>query len=369
MLAPYTEARFGEELLLRLNLASWRRWPAFAAELEDAAAEAVAAGSGIARTGSGTVPRLGYREDGTVVAALDADDRAALRDEVDRQRALGLDVDELSVSELRDLEPALAPGVRRGVLAAGERSVDPAALVAVLEVAAEAAGVVVRRQRVAGLVLGSGGERVVGVQLEGGERVGAGTVVLAAGAWSADVAGLPRGVRVPVRPVKGQVVVLRQRAGDLVVRHTVRGLVRGASVYLVPRDDGRVVCGATVEERGWDRVVTAGAAYELLRDVLALFPGFDEAELVGVRAGFRPGTPDDLPLIGPGGVDGLVLATGHFRNGILLAPITADAVAALVTGSAVPDEVVPCDPARFSEPSVLSQASLAQRGQSEGIWP
>jgi glycine oxidase len=213
--------------------------------------------------------------------------------------------------------------------------------------------------------LGVVGGGVVGVELVGGERVAAGTVVLAAGAWSGDVEGLPADLRVPVRPVKGQVVTLRPRPGDTLVRHTLRGVVRGSSVYLVPRDDGRVVCGATVEERGWDSTVTAGAAYELLRDVLALVPGFDEAELVEVRAGFRPGTPDDLPLIGRSALDGLVLATGHFRNGILLTPITAEAVAAVVTGGAVPDEVAACDPTRFAQPSSLGGSSRPP-GQARG---
>jgi glycine oxidase len=353
MLAPVTEARLGEVDLLRLGMASWARWPAFAAEVEAAAGRSI-----------------GYRADGTVVVALDADDRAALADLVDRQRSLGLDVEDLQAREVRALEPALAPGVRRGALAAGEYSVDPAALVGALGVAAERAGVRFRHTQVAALLTTGdndndddrangvtpgrvaaaaelGDRRVVGVELLGGERIAAGAVVLAAGSWSADLAGLPAVARPPVRPVKGQVLTLRQRPGDTLVRHTVRAFVRGSVVYLVPRDDGRVVCGATVEERGWDSTVTAGGAYELLRDAIAVFPGLDEAELVGVRAGFRPGTPDDLPLIGAGAVDGLVVATGHYRNGILLTPITADAVADVVTGSEPPPEVAACGPRRF----------------------
>jgi glycine oxidase len=131
------------------------------------------------------------------------------------------------------------------------------------------------------------------------------------------------------------------------VQRTVRGVVRGSFVYLVPRADGRIVCGATMEERGWDAAPTAGGGYQLLRDVLALFPGLDDAELVGVRAGFRPGSPDGLPLIGAAAVEGLVIATGHHRNGILLTPVTADAVTATVLGEVMPVEVLPCDPGRF----------------------
>lgn len=325
MLAPVTEARLGEEALLELGLASWRLWPSFAAEL----------GAGI-----------GYRADGTVVVALDADDRAALRDLVDRQREMGLEVADLTAADIRALEPALAPGVRAGARAEGERSVDPTALVGELLRATEEAGVTLLRRRVAGLE--AEGDQVVGVSLGDGTRLAAGTVVVAAGSWSAELTGVPPELQVPVRPVKGQVLTLRQRPGDVVVRHTVRGLVRGASVYLVPRDDGRLVCGATVEERGWDAVPTAGAAYELLRDALALFPGLDEAEILGLRTGFRPGTPDDLPLIGASGIEGLVLATGHYRNGILLTPITAEAVVTAVLGEPRRDEVAPCDPRRFS---------------------
>ncbi|HEY8546273.1 MAG TPA: glycine oxidase ThiO [Acidimicrobiales bacterium] len=311
MLAPVTEARIGEEALLELGLASLDRWPAFAAELEAASGRSI-----------------GFRTEGTLVVAYDADDRAALVDLVDRQRSLGLDVDDLAARDLRQLEPTLAPAVRRGARAATERAVDPKAVVAALLVACERAGVTLLRRRVAQLPTGP--DDRVRVALEGGDELAAPHVVLAAGAWSADLAD------VPVRPVKGQVLTLRPRPGDDLLRHVVRAFVRGSVVYLVPRDDGRVVCGATMEERGWDRVPTAGAAYELLRDVLLLVPGFDEAELLGTTVGFRPGTPDDLPRIGPSpDVEGLVLATGHHRNGILLTPLTADRVCAAVTGAGV----------------------------------
>lgn len=303
MLAPVTEARIGEEALLSLGLESLALWPDFAAEVEEASGQSI-----------------GFRTEGTVVVAYDADDRVALADLVDRQRSLGLDVDDLSARDLRALEPALAPAVRRGARAAAERSVDPPALVAALLVAAEKAGVTFLRRRAAKF---DGGR--LRVALEGGETLEAAHVVLAAGAWSGELGD------VAVRPVKGQVLTLRPRPGDDLLRHVVRAFVRGSIVYLVPRDDGRVVCGATVEERGWDDVATAGAAYELLRDVLLLVPGLDEAELLGTTVGFRPGTPDDLPRIGPSpDVEGLVLATGHYRNGILLTPLTAERVCAEV---------------------------------------
>jgi glycine oxidase len=337
MLAPVTEARIGEGPLLRLNLASWARWPAFAAEVEDASSAAI-----------------GYRADGTLVVALDADDRTALDDLADRHRVMGLEVTPLRGREVRQLEPGLAPGVRSGFVAAAERSVDPLALVAALRTAGASAGVTFVAASVEQITTSSAGDRVIGVVLDAGsdgaqppERIAAGTVVLAAGCWSGRIDGLPTDARPPVRPVKGQILTLRQSTGELLVTRTLRGLVHGFSIYLVPRADGRLVVGATVEERGWDTTATAGGAYELLRDALALAPGLDDAELVAVRSGLRPGSPDDLPIIGPGLVEGLVVATGHHRNGVLLTPITAEAVTAAAIGEPAPDEVGPCDPRRF----------------------
>ncbi|MBN2624205.1 MAG: glycine oxidase ThiO [Acidimicrobiales bacterium] len=339
MLAPVTEARLGEEPLLRLNHASWARWPGFAAEVATAGGRSI-----------------GYRADGTLMVALDADDRAVLDDLASRHRAMGLEVEVLRGRQARALEPGLAPGTRAGLLAADERSVDPQALVGALQAACEAARVELLVGSVERVVTTAGGDRVTGVEVataagaDGAPEmrvIEAGTVVLAAGCRSRDLPGLPAVARPPVRPVKGQVLTLRQPPGEALVTRTVRGIVRGSSIYLVPRDDGRVVVGATVEERGWDIRATAGGAYELLRDALALVPGLDDAELVAVRAGSRPGSPDDLPMIGTS-ADGLVTATGHHRNGILLTPITADAVAAIVAGEPAPDEVAPCDPRRFS---------------------
>jgi glycine oxidase len=335
MLAPVTEARMGEEALLRLNLASWSRWPAFAAEVEQAS------GTGI-----------GYRADGTLVAALDADDRVALDELAARHRAMGLDVTPLRGREVRRLEPGLAPGIRAGFVAAGERSVDPPELVAALHRAAAAAGVGFVAAAVERIATATAGDRVTGVVLADGmvpRQVDTGTVVLAAGCMSGATGGLPDAARPPVRPVKGEILTLRQPPGPPLVTRTLRGLVRGFTVYLVPRVDGRLVVGATVQERGWDTRVTAGGAYELVRDALALVPGLDDAELVGVRAGLRPGTPDDLPIIGRSAIDGLVVATGHYRNGILLTPITAEAVAATVAGEPLPPELDVCNPRRFEE--------------------
>jgi glycine oxidase len=176
------------------------------------------------------------------------------------------------------------------------------------------------------------GERIEGVRASSGEELRAATVVLAAGAWSGAATWLPEQARPPVRPVKGQILELRALDGEPPCGH----IVASERVYLVPRSDGRLIVGATTEERGFDTTVTAGGVHELLREAYRLLPDVAEMELVESMAGLRPGTPDNLPLIGPGALDGLVLACGHYRNGILLAPLTGEAVAELLDTGELP---------------------------------
>lgn len=333
MLAPVTELHYGEEALLRLNLAAADRYPSFVAELE-------------ARSGR----PAGYATEGTLAVALDADDRSALADLHAFQRRLGLSVEALTGRECRRLEPMLAPSVRGGLLVAGDHSVDNRRLVAALFAAFERSGGAIVRQPVTAVVVRDG--RAAGVRLGDGAELAADAVVVAAGCWSSALAGLPADVVPPVRPVKGQIVRLRvPPAMRPFLTRTVRGTVRGFPVYLVPRADGELVVGATVEEQGYDTRVTAGGVYELLRDAHELVPGCTELELVETAAGLRPGSPDNAPLIGPTSLPGLVLATGHYRNGVLLAPITADAVAALVVDGALPEVVQPFAPSRFDQGS------------------
>ncbi len=331
MLAPVSEVTYGEEQLLELNLASARRYPQFVAELEDASGAAV-----------------GYRTEGTVVVALDSGDRAVLADLHAFQTRLGLDSELLTGRECKRLEPMLAPGVRAGLFVAGDHSVDNRRLAPALLTAAERSGVDVRRGRVTGLQ--TDGDRVTGATLDDGDQVSAGTTVLAAGCWSGEMAGLPPDALPPVRPVKGQ--ILRLRTPTPFLTRTVRGVVAGGHVYLVPRGDGEIVVGATVEELGYDTTTTAGGVYELLRDAHALLPGITELELVECHAGLRPGSPDNAPLLGRAGPEGLVLATGHYRNGVLLTPITADAVAELLCTGALPEVARPFDPRRFDRTAV-----------------
>lgn len=319
MLAPVTEVTYGEEALLRLGIASAGRWPAFAADLEAAAEMDVR-----------------YRPDGTLLVAYDSDDRRLLDELVAFMAELDLDAERLRSRACRQREPMLSPRIRGGVMASSDHQVDPRRVLTALQRACDRAGVVSRADRVA--TVDHDGAGVRGVTLAGGERLEAPRVVLAAGVWSGRIGGLPDDVRPTVRPVKGQILRVRTTDGAPLLRGAVRGLVHGRSIYLVPRQDGGIVIGATQEERGFDAAVTAGGIRELLDDAVRIVPGIDEVELVAAEAGLRPGTHDNRPLIGPTRLEGLLLATGHFRNGVLLTPITADAIAGALAGG-TPDPV------------------------------
>ncbi|GHF91689.1 glycine oxidase ThiO [Streptomyces griseosporeus] len=337
MLAAVTELHYGEQTLLGLNLASARRYPAFAAELTEA-----------------TGQDLGYRRCGTLAVALDADDRAHLRELHALQRQSGLESEWLTGRECRRLEPMLAPGVRGGLRVDGDHQIDPRRLAAALVTACERAGVVFHREWAERLTLVR--DRAAGVLTRAGAALGAGQVVLAAGSLSGRLAGVPEEVLPPVRPVKGQVLRLTmpERHGPFLSR-TVRAVVRGSHVYLVPRENGELVIGATSEELGWDTTVTAGGVYELLRDAHELVPGLTELPLTETRAGLRPGSPDNAPLLGPTALDGLLLATGHYRNGVLLTPVTGDALAHALTTGELPGEARPFTPQRFRTAALTEQ--------------
>jgi glycine oxidase len=319
MLAPITELHYTESALLRLNLASMARYPDYVAELED-------------ETGRSA----GYLECGTIEMAWDAADLQALRDLHVFGNELGLSSELLTGSELRALEPALAPGLPGGLLAEFDHQVDPRALHDAQFRAAMQRGVGMIHRR-ATLDVRAG--RVHGVHLDDGSRLSSGTVVLAAGAWSGLLAD------VPVRPVKGQTVRLRV-AGERPLRRVLRATVKGNPIYVVPRADDRIVIGASSEEAGFDMRPRAGAVYELLRDAQSVVPELSEAVLDELCTGLRPGSADNGPLIGAAGISGLLCATGHYRNGILLTPITANAVAQITADATVPDAVLPFSPER-----------------------
>ncbi|HEX8102986.1 MAG TPA: glycine oxidase ThiO [Solirubrobacteraceae bacterium] len=326
MLAPVTETDFGEDALLALGLQG-------AARIEGVCDELAGA--------SGRDP--GLHRAGTLVVARDADEAAILDRLHGLQQSLGLAADRLRPTAARRAEPGLAPTVRLALDVPGDRSVEPRALTAALAEAVERAGGAIRaRARVEAVLVE--GERAVGVRLAGGEELRAAAVVLAAGTGLARVAGLPEGARVPVRPVKGQILRLRDPQGPGLVQRTIRT----PDAYLVPRPDGRYVLGATVEERGFDVTPTAGGVFALIRDMSEVVPGVLEMVVEEVGAALRPGSPDNLPAIGPGALAGLHWATGHYRNGILLAPLTAELVVAGLAGETLPEWAAPADPRRFA---------------------
>lgn len=326
MLGPIVEVTPGEEPLLDLGLRSARAYPRFVAELAAAARR----------------DDVGFTPCGTLLVARDADEAEALEREFALRRGFGLDVERLRPSEARRREPALTPKLRLALDVPGDHAIDPRALTSALLAAVRHGGGEVREHTPA-VSLEIAGGRVRGVVLEDGTTVDADQVVVAAGAWSAQLKGLEAADRVPVRPVKGQILRLHDPAGPGLLTR----VVRMPPSYITPRGDGRYVIGATSEERGFDTTVTAGAMFELLRDAGELVPGVSELVLDEFGAGLRPGTPDNLPAIGPGAVDGLHWATGHRRNGILLAPVTAELVAGALAGEVLPDHAAAFDPARL----------------------
>jgi glycine oxidase len=332
MLAPISEASFGEERQLALNLEAARRYPDFVAELE-----------------SETGGLSGYRPSGTLTVALDRDHAEFLRRLHEFQVSLDLDAKWLTAAECRALEPGLAPSVVGGIRSSIDHQVSPRALAMLLtEALQRAGGELLSEAPVAAVAVES--DAATGVTLESGERIAAGQVVVAAGWRSGEISGIPDDARVPVRPVKGQIIRLRGDGSAPVARR----VIGTPDVYIVPREDGRVIVGATVEECGDDTTVTAGGVFELLRAAYEALPGITELELVEATAGLRPAAPDNAPIVGRARIEDLIWATAHWRNGILLAPITAEAVAELLTGGEVPEVFVPFSPARFARPAAVT---------------
>jgi glycine oxidase len=321
MLAPVSESLFGEGDLLRLNLLALSRFPDFAAELEEATGE-----------------HVGLRREGTLAIAYDAGDLAALTRLTAFRRSAGLDAEELDSRGCRKLEPFLTPDVHGGVRFGSDWSVDSRRYAGALRSAAVAAGARTVRGRVAEVrPRAGGGWTVLLGERAGGHSIDCGQVVVAAGCWTGGIAGLPGELRSAIRPVKGQLLRLRHPDGmPPLITHTIRATVRGTDVYLVPRADGELVVGATQEERG-DQAVTAGAVHDLLHDAMSVLPVISELLLAETCAGLRPGTQDNGPVVGQV-TGGLLIASGHYRNGILMSAATADAAMAYLTGQR-PDPV------------------------------
>ena len=316
MLAPVTEAQFGEAPLTELLLEGAAAWKEFATSLERASGHEV-----------------GYDESGTLTVALDASDRASLDQLLAYQHSLGCTAHRRTASECRALVPALTPTLRGGIEVPGDHHVDNRALLGALVQACRANAV-----RFVPLTVEevSAGGPACGT-LSDGSRLGADLILLAAGTGTPHIGGLEAAGLPEIRPVKGHILRLGPADGladPPLLPRTVRALVHGRSIYLVPRPDGSLVVGATMEERGADLTVRAGAVHELLDDARAVVPGIDELELLEARTGLRPATPDNTPVIGWTALPGVAVASGHFRNGMLLAPLTAATVVDLFGGGA-----------------------------------
>ena len=325
MLAACCEAEPGEETLVMLGRESQKRWPAFAEELEQA--------SGI---------DVELRREGTLVLALTADDQATIAHHLEFQRRLDLPLEWLSAAATRAREPRLAGKIAGALFSPQDHQVDNRKLAQALRIAAERAGVNIHEhQPVKELAVRGGQAR--GVVLEDGTSVAADIVVLAAGAWSRKIDGLPPDRRPPVRPIKGQMLALRMDPADPLLTH----VLWAPGAYLVPRRDGRLIVGATVEEKGFDTTVTAGGLLTLLEAAWRAIPAVEELPVDEIWVGHRPGSRDDAPILGAGPLDGLFYATGHHRNGILLAPVTADAMARLILDEVVEPAIKPFGLERF----------------------
>jgi glycine oxidase len=325
MLAACCEAEPGEEALVALGRDSQKRWPAFAAELE--------------RT---TDIDVELRREGTLVLALTADDQATIAHHLEFQRQLDLPLEWLSAAATRAREPRLAGKIAGALFSPEDHQVDNRKLARALRIAAERAGVEIREHQSVTQLLVQGGQ-ARGVVLEDGTSVPADIVVLAAGAWSRRIDGLPPDRRPPVRPIKGQMLALRMDPAAPLLSH----VLWAPGVYLVPRRDGRLIVGGTVEEKGFDETITAGGLLTLLEAAWRAIPAVEELAVDEIWVGHRPGSRDDAPILGHGPLDRLFYATGHHRNGILLAPVTADAMARLILDDVVESAIKPFGLERF----------------------
>jgi glycine oxidase len=324
MLAAAVETEPGEEPLLRLTLESQRRWPDFAREVE--------AASGIP---------VEYRDEGTIVVALTRDDAEQLRHTYEFQKGLGLELAWLSAVEARRREPHLKPGIAAAVWSPNDHQVENRRLGRALAAAACAAGAELH-EHCAVREIAVSGSRAAGVVTEAGAE-DADIVVLAAGAWSRQIGGIPEAALPPVRPIKGQMLALQMDPAAPLLSHVI-WLPHG---YLVPRRDGRLLVGATVEERGFDPSLTAGGMLALLDGAWRAVPAIEELAIAESWVGFRPGSRDDAPMLGPCAIDGLVVATGHHRNGILLTPVTCALASAYILSGRLPELAEPFSPERF----------------------
>ena len=325
MLAPDAEIQFEELELYDLSRESLRRWPDFA--------QAVEAASG---------QEVDYRDDGTLIVADDRDAAEKIRRLYEFQREQGLAVEWLTGEEAREIEPFVAPRLAAAIYAPSDHQVDNRRLVDALRTAFEAEGGTLREHTPVEAVVPDA-ERPAVVTADGA-RIEASQVVVAAGVWSRDLDGLAPDAQPPVRPVKGQMIQLRME-----IPFDLQHVVRGPDAYLAPKSNGRLVIGATSEEMGFDTDVTAGGLYDLLEGAWEVVPGIYDLPVDETWAGLRPATRDHAPILGQSAAPGVVMATGHYRHGILLTPVTAQEIARLVRTGETSDWLAPFSPTRFAD--------------------
>ena len=283
----------------------------------------------------------GYRAKGTLQALFTGDAREELSTVIALHHGLGLKAEPISAADARALEPSLSEDLEAAVLRPEEASVDNRAMTRAVLEAARRSGVQFFPGNGAEAIWREGGQ-CVGLNLKN-EKIEANWTVIAAGCFSASIDGVAR--YAPVRPAKGQMVALR--ADDLKIER----VLWSEKIYLVPRNDGRILAGATVEYTGFDKALTAGGMEKILAAAIELSPGLAAAHIEETWAGLRPDSPDHLPILGPTDIEGLLIATGHFRSGILLTPITARLVREWVTQKRVSVDWERFSPMRFQSDS------------------
>ena len=325
MLAPDAEIEFEERTLYDVNRESLRRWPDFAQRVEAASGQSV-----------------DYRNEGTLIVADDRDSAEALERLYTFQQEQGLNVEWLTGEEAKEIEPFVAPRLSAAVYAPSDHQVDNRRLIDALRTAFEAEGGTLHEDTPIDAVMPDA--EAPSVRTTNGEQVVGGRIIVAAGVWSRELDGLTPDATPPVRPVKGQMIQMRRRRP-----FDLQHVVRGPEAYLAPKSDGRIVMGATSEEMGFDTTVTAGGLYDLLEGGWEVVPGIRDLPVDETWAGLRPATRDHAPLLGETTARGVVMATGHYRHGILLTPITAEEIARLIRTGETSDWLQPFSPRRFSE--------------------
>ena len=325
--------------LVPFGRASLSLYPQFIAEIEEISGR-----------------RTGYRSDGAIELLFSADAERELSTLVALHHALGLPTEPLPLDEAIKIEPALTRRAQAAAYLPYEASVDNRALIEALLAAASLSGVeLFPATPVCALLIEQG--RCTGVRTANGTIFAAQDVIVAAGAFSSLLEGIVP--RLPTRPIRGQMAALQSR--EKPIRHVVR-CDRG---YIVPRDSAvpqRLVAGSTLEDAGFDKHVTARGIERILCTAQELAPHLANAEIVELWCGLRPDTPDHLPLLGPSGIDGLTIATGHYRNGILLTPITAKLVREWIVEKRVSMDWEIFDPLRFSEAGSVTNGEDSRSG-------